>query len=282
MDPLAPLILAFYAEGRPRVWSLVITVFGDSVQHRGGRIASSRLQKLLGRVGVEPGALRTALSRLRRDGWVDSLREGRNSFHRLSAGGLARFAPATERIYAPPRKGPVPEWTLALGAEGGLPLGAGLSLHPGGLRGAAADCAVTGQLETLAPAMRETLLDPAHRAALEALFTDIDTLDGVALAPLDAAAARTLLIHRWRRLVLRWPEIPAGLLPEPLDRRDPRAEVARLYAALSPAAEAWFDTPLGDLPALPPPGAAWAARFGGALSAREPSRLDLHAKRGEC
>ncbi|NBR89524.1 MAG: phenylacetic acid degradation protein, partial [Rhodobacteraceae bacterium] len=43
MDPLAPLIDALHAEGRLRVWSLVITVFGDSVQHRGGRISTARL-----------------------------------------------------------------------------------------------------------------------------------------------------------------------------------------------------------------------------------------------
>lgn len=38
MDPLAPLITAVHTEGRLRVWSLVITVFGDLVQHRGGAV----------------------------------------------------------------------------------------------------------------------------------------------------------------------------------------------------------------------------------------------------
>ena len=68
MDPLDPVITALHAESRLRVWSLVITVFGDCVQHRGGAISTARLGRLLGRIGVEPGALRTALSRLGRDG----------------------------------------------------------------------------------------------------------------------------------------------------------------------------------------------------------------------
>ena len=63
MDPLVPLINTLRAEGRLRVWSLVITAFGDLVQHRGGAVSSARLNVLLGRIGVEPGALRTALSR---------------------------------------------------------------------------------------------------------------------------------------------------------------------------------------------------------------------------
>ena len=77
MDVLEPLITSLHAEGRLRVWSLVVTVFGDAVQHRGGRIATLRLQHLLERVGVEAGALRTALSRLTSDGWVVRDREGR-------------------------------------------------------------------------------------------------------------------------------------------------------------------------------------------------------------
>ncbi|MEH6752122.1 MAG: PaaX family transcriptional regulator, partial [Paracoccaceae bacterium] len=113
MDPLDPVITALHAESRLRVWSLVITVFGDCVQHRGGAISTARLGRLLGRIGVEPGALRTALSRLGRDGWVDSERTGRLSHYRLSPSGLARFTEATSRIYAAPRLSPVTAWSLS-------------------------------------------------------------------------------------------------------------------------------------------------------------------------
>ncbi|RBI85559.1 hypothetical protein DRV85_07410 [Rhodosalinus halophilus] len=260
-DPLAPLIDALHAEGRPRVWSLVITVFGDSVQPRGGRIATTRLQRLLGRIGVEPGALRTALSRLRRDGWVMAEREGRFSLYRLSESGLARFAPATERIYAPPREGEVHRWTLALGGAGaqGIPVAPSLRLIPEAEAGDA-DLAVTGALSALAPGFAEALLPEPHRAALAALAADLAALEGLALGPLDAAAARTLLIHRWRRLVLRWPELPPVLLPQEAPR-DPRAAVARAWRALTPKAEAWLDSADARMPAMPPAGAALARRF---------------------
>lgn len=266
MDPLAPVIAALHAEGRPRVWSLVITVFGDSVQPRGGSIATVRLQRLLERVGVTSGTLRTALSRLRRDGWVEAERDGRHSRYRLSAEGLARFAPATARIYAPPSDAPVAEWTLCQGCEAaGFPVAPGLRLLPGPPPEGAA-LAVTGQLSALAPAARETLLPPEQQAAIAALLSDIAALDGQSLAPLDAAAARTLLVHRWRRLVLRWPEPPAELLPEALRPRRAaslRAAVAGLYHALTPAAEAWFDGGAEDMPPMPPAAPALRMRFGG-------------------
>lgn len=58
------LIERLHARGRPRVWSLVITVFGDAIVPRGGRVALATLQEVMERLRVEPGALRTAMSRL--------------------------------------------------------------------------------------------------------------------------------------------------------------------------------------------------------------------------
>ena len=262
MDPLSPLISALHDEGRLRVWSLVITVFGDSVQLRGGRIANLRLQKLLGRIGIEPGTIRTALSRLGRDGWVTSEREGRNSYYRLTAEGLAQFADATSRIYAPPRTSPVTEWVLAIGPDQpGVPVAPGVVLRPTDQAAPTPECAVSGDLSALSKAMRATLLTKAHQEALTALFADLDALAGCSLTPLEAAAARTLLIHRWRRIVLRHPEPPIDLLPERFRARDPRAQVAAAYGALTQSAEIWFDTALQDVSAMPSAHPDFGKRF---------------------
>mgnify|MGYP000421611860 FL=1 len=262
MDPLSPLITALHDEGRLRVWSLVITVFGDSVQLRGGRIGKLRLQKLLGRIGIESGTIRTALSRLGRDGWVTSEREGRNSYYRLTKEGLAQFADATSRIYAPARTQPVTSWTLAVGADQpGIPVAPGVVLRPADQPGPLPECAVTGDLTSLSAALRAKLLSKAHHAALIALFRDLDALNRASLTPLDAAAARTLLIHRWRRIVLRHPEPPTELLPDTFKGRDPRSEVAAAYAALTPIAEEWFDTALQEVSPMPSPHPNFFKRF---------------------
>lgn len=261
MDPLAPLIDALHAEGRLRVWSLVITVFGDSVQHRGGRISTARLQRLLGRVGVEAGAIRTALSRLGRDGWVESERTGRMSEYRLSQQGLMRFTEATGRIYAPPQSAPITEWSLSL--DDGDPLGfavGGLRLRPSKSGPSSAAFRIEGRISALSPELKASLLTPNYRATLDRLFADILALQSLELTPLDACAARTLLIHRWRRIVLKNPELPTELLPEEY-RQTPRHAVAQAYARLSPHAEAWLDLEEPDMPAMLSAKAAFFQRF---------------------
>ncbi len=259
MDPLAPLISALHAEGRLRVWSLVITAFGDLVQHRGGAISTARLGAVLGRIGVEPGTLRTALSRLTTDGWVERRRLGRTSIYRLSAQGLAQFAPATARIYAAPLSTPVTRWALALRLTPTGQIEATLTAADEDTPGA--DVRVTGTLDQLSTAYRATMLDPDHRAALSALAADLAVLRTAPDDPLAAAAARLLLIHRWRRIILRFRETPPGLLPADAPLGHPRAAVAAAYARLSPLAEAWLDTDIPGIGPMPPVNPRLAERF---------------------
>ncbi|MDK3075627.1 PaaX family transcriptional regulator C-terminal domain-containing protein [Sedimentitalea sp. JM2-8] len=239
MDPLAPLIAALHSEGRLRVWSLVITVFGDLVQHRGGEISTARLRLLLGRIGVEQGTLRTALSRLSGDGWVAGERSGRTSHYRLTPQGVARFAPATTRIYAPPRREPVLRWAAIVSlAENGA---SHVRICPADEAEDTGDCCIVGDLATVSARYRAHALSAEHRAALVALAADLAALRQPICNPLDAAAARVLLIHRWRRIILRYPEVAVDLMPGDSPLKDPRAGVAKAYAALSPATEAWLD-----------------------------------------
>ncbi|RMD46434.1 MAG: phenylacetic acid degradation protein, partial [Alphaproteobacteria bacterium] len=226
-DALGPVIEALHAGGPLRVWSLVITVFGDAVEPRGGRIASARLAALLGRLGVSAGAMRTALSRLAADGWVARDREGRNTFYRLGPRGSREFGPAGALIYAPPEEGPARRWRLWLPLPGGQAPALGAHQRPVALPGGALiwperrapaqgpgeGLVLEGALVQVPAALRAALADPAQRAALERLRGAFAGLDPGALGPLEAMAARTALIHMWRRIVLRWPELPAELAP---------------------------------------------------------------------
>ena len=64
MYTTAKLIDEFHSNNKIRVWSLVITIFGDCINPRGGKIAMAELQSLICLFNIEPGALRTAMSRL--------------------------------------------------------------------------------------------------------------------------------------------------------------------------------------------------------------------------
>ncbi len=118
---LQTLIARLHERGRLRVWSLVITIFGDAIVPRGGAVPLSVLGEITGRLGVEPGALRTAMSRLAADGWVSRERAGRNSIYRLAEQGRHAFDLATRRIYAAAAPAWNGGWTVAIAPPGGEP-----------------------------------------------------------------------------------------------------------------------------------------------------------------
>ena len=109
--------------------------------------------------------------------------------------------------------------------------------------------------------MRDSLISGDHALALRRLMADMDHLTRLASDPLTHAAARILLIHRWRRIVLRYPDLPAEVLPADLAAQDPRARVAAAYHHLTPGAEAWLDSAEGEIAAMPPADASLARRF---------------------
>jgi len=259
--PANSMIAALAGIGDLRLWSLVITIFGDSVHPRGGVVAARVLGEITGRIGIRPGALRVALHRLAQDGWITRQRHGRLSYCRLTAAGRAEFGPAAARIYArtPALTGP---WRLAalpaqpaeareaagraLGRAGFVALGPGLWLgaaQAGPPPGQAV--VVEGRLESPPHWAREALAYPGlvqeyARLAL-ALATLEDALaDHAAPAPLDALALRTLCVHHWRRLLLRHADLPARFFPADWQGETCRARMLRLHATLSPGAERWL------------------------------------------
>ena len=100
MDITKKFIDDFHSVNKLRVWSLVITIFGDCATLRGGTIAMTELQAITSLLKIEPGALRTAMSRLTKENWLIRNKVGRNSFYKLSEQGLKSFVEPTSRIYA--------------------------------------------------------------------------------------------------------------------------------------------------------------------------------------
>ena len=251
--------------GRLRVWSLVVTIFGDAVMPRGGRIALSSLQELMDRLRVEPGALRTALSRLAKDHWVLRERQGRNSFFSLDARGRHAFDQATRRIYAGGSLDWDGSWTVAIAPPGGSETATDLSVCGfvrvnGGvyLRPETKDAPDTGDAldgmlvihgssaehpETFRTLWPSVEIAKAYRTFIEGFSPFREALDaGRAFTPIDAMAARTLMLHDWRRIALRDPGLPAALLPANWPGEEARDLTRSIYTALVPASEAWLDT----------------------------------------
>src|ERR1700730_10029823 len=98
--PLARIVEQLKREPS-RTGSIVITVFGDAIVPRGGSVWLGTLLEFFEALDIDSGVVRTAMSRLATDGWLERNKIGRNSFYRLAKKGQQTFAAATKHIYDP-------------------------------------------------------------------------------------------------------------------------------------------------------------------------------------
>jgi len=70
--------------------STLFTLYGDYVRHYGGTIWIGSLIALMAELAFSPSAVRAAVSRMSRQGWLASIRAGRSSYYALSAHGQER------------------------------------------------------------------------------------------------------------------------------------------------------------------------------------------------
>src|SRR5260370_14553889 len=78
--PLARIIEQLKREPS-RTGSIVITVFGDAIVPRGGSVWLGTLLEFFRTIDIDSGVVRTAMSRLATDGWLERHKGGRKSFH---------------------------------------------------------------------------------------------------------------------------------------------------------------------------------------------------------
>ena len=269
-----------------RTWSIIITVYGDAIVPRGGSLWLGTLSTFLHAIDIGDGVVRTAMSRLAADGWLERSRVGRNSFYRLAERGRATFRTATEHIYNAHPPPPGSGFELVLLGNGGDREAARSALQDAGFGSAAPGVWVaptgTAVPPEAAEALRlDTTTDAETGRRLAALSWPLDQtaaayhhffeafeplrgglVAGGALSDQDSFIARILLIHAWRRIVLRDPVLPADLLPPDWPGTAARALCAELYQRLLPASERWLDANgQAESGPLPPPGPELRARF---------------------
>lgn len=79
--------------------SMLFTIFGEYVRHYGNDIWVGSLTKLMGEFGMTEQAVRAAISRMLRQGWLESTKVGNRSYYSMSGRGKKRLDEAAERIY---------------------------------------------------------------------------------------------------------------------------------------------------------------------------------------
>ena len=97
-----------------RLRHLIITVYGLYARHDGGWLSVATLIRLLADLGIDEPAVRSAISRLKRRGILQSRRNGGAAGYQLSAGALAILREGDARIFRRRRATPADGWVLAV------------------------------------------------------------------------------------------------------------------------------------------------------------------------
>ncbi len=212
---------------------------------RGAAATLGSLIRLAEPLGLPDRHVRTSIGRLALEGWLTSVREGRRSEYSLTEHGKSRFAEATARIYRAAPGSWDGNWTLVLLGSSDLKsareellwLGFG-QVRPGVLahpnlsveetRRQLDELKVNGSTVVLraasegASADREPVEPPGGiwRRSVGAIGSSSRfshrfrmRLSG-SPEPETAFVIRTLLIHEYRKIHLRDPQLPHSLLPE--------------------------------------------------------------------
>ena len=97
-----------------RLRHLIITVYGLYARHDGGWLSVATLIRLLADLGIDEPAVRSAISRLKRRGILQSRRHDGAAGYQLSAGALAILREGDARIFRRGRATPADGWVLAV------------------------------------------------------------------------------------------------------------------------------------------------------------------------
>ena len=249
-----------------RAGSFIVTIYGDVVEPRGGRLWMGALIETCARVGINESLVRTAVSRLVAAGQLEGERAGRRSFYGLTEAARREFLAAAQIIFGAEAR---PGWSLLwlppeLGDDAGTQLDrAGFArLAPRWYLGSG-EAPVAGALCFSAEAKNVALLRAmaashwdllAEGQAYADFISRFSRLEGTAqsLSPDEALLLRLLLVHQFRAAALRDPGLPDEALPKGWPGRPARTLFARLYLALSGGAEARiaeaFESEDGPLP----------------------------------
>jgi phenylacetic acid degradation operon negative regulatory protein len=285
--PLARIVEQLKREPS-RTGSIVITVFGDAIMPRGGSVWLGTLLEFFKTLEVDSGVVRTAMSRLAADGWLERNKIGRNSFYRLAQKGWQTFDTAAKHIYNPKPADWTGRFELLLIANAadrdasrealkdagfGSPL-PGVWIAPSGVpvpehAAQAIRLEVSAEDDSGRRLLSESWpLDRTADAYLKFMKT-FEPLRGwigrrERLSDTDAFTARILLIHHYRRVVLRDPLLPPALLPRDWPGRAARQLCGEVFQGLLEPSERWLDqNGSNEGGPLPPAGEELRRRFQG-------------------
>lgn len=260
--------------------TLLLSVYGDTVCPHGGTIWLGSLIKLVEPLGIQQRLVRTSVFRLSEKGILQSRQVGRRSYYTLTGRGVRQFSSASKRIYSHSTPQWDGSWRLVmtsladltqeerdmlrkelqwLGFQRMVP---GIFAHPNAdtdvVEKMVDDLGFTDKVVILKASASSPDRVPVANTLITHCF-DVSALDEEyqqfidTFAPILAAAqeaeqldpetcflVRTLLIHQFRRILLKEPELPDALLPEDALSYRARRMTEALYRLIREAADVHF------------------------------------------
>ena len=302
--PIEKLLDEFRNRRPLRAGSLILTVYIDAIAPHGGTVWLGSLIKLLEPFGLNARLVRTSVYRLSQDNWLTAKHVGRRSYYSLTQSGRRRFDEGYRRIYALPQQEWDGQWCLIFTGvpqitteqretirrellwQGFGSLAPGVLAHPSrdidGVMPALKELEVHDKVAImLARGADELSMQPMtslvqscwdlselsdnYKQLLDRfrpIWTEMQNEDE--LDPQRCFFARTLLIHEYRRILKRDPQLPDELLPAGWPGTAARLLCRNLYKLTQEPAEkhlmAMLETAEGPVPEA---ASYYYNRFGG-------------------
>ncbi|POF29406.1 PaaX family transcriptional regulator C-terminal domain-containing protein [Roseibium marinum] len=255
----------------PKAARLIVTIYGDIVEPRGGVLWMGDLINLCAGFGVNESLVRTAVSRLVSTGQLKGEREGRRSYYALTAQARDEYHLAAELFFGP-ADGEC-GWIVTHCSDESRQ--SGLISH--GFVPVGGDFYIAAERPgrpVYGAAFRSTALQPEAkemRALLTSAF-DLGTLSRAysgfvsQFRPMthvlkenfdghSALLLRLALVHAYREIRLNDPRLPPSVLPRDWPGFDAHRLFAELYIGLSTPADDYIGRHLfnrnGPLPQKP-------------------------------
>lgn len=269
---------------KPR--SIVFDLFGDYIRYRGGSVRLRELVELMSCFDVGESTVRVVIARLRKEGWFDAERDGRQTHYMLNEKSLRLLDEGRDRIFNRVRTKWDRRWYMVIYSVpetdrgvreqirkelawlGFGPLAASTYVSPherlaqvtekfADLRAVRLDtltCQSSGlpiDREMAARCWDLATLDTDYRELLSTYRARLPEYRAGSLSPREAMVESIRLNYDYRKFPFRDPDLPVELLPEGWPGREAHEMFLEAHDLLRGPANAYTDQVMGlaDQPA---------------------------------
>lgn len=268
---------------------MVVTVFGDVVSQHSSWLWLSSLIYALEPLGFNDRQIRTSVYRLVHSGWLQVNKVGRCSYYCLTDFAMAHYEKAARRIYAASQADWNENWILVIPVsvpeekkeefrksilwQGFNTLVPGLYAHPSSDRSSLDEAIHELGLTSNVIVLNGNIADLNSQSTIKTLIQERWQLSELAISyhdflnfyrPIcqqivsktpdinDSFLLRVILIHDYRRILLRDPDFPQAMLAQGWVGHEAHDLVKRMYKLLAKPSSAYVEQHMKNAQGLLP------------------------------